>query len=86
MRPAPLGLYQFSNLRIAAVIRPEIVPARMLAARPSILLGCAVGFRLRRFLFAIAFTSFPWSYYTTDISNAQLVISPNVRMNCCANC
>lgn len=56
--PHPLGLYQSSNLRIAAVIRPEIVPARMLTAKLSILLGRAVGFRLRRFLFAIALTSF----------------------------
>ena len=56
--PHPLGLYQSSNLRIAAVIRPEIVPARMLATRLSIPLGRAVGFRLRRFLFAIALTSF----------------------------
>lgn len=58
MRPRTLGLYQSSNLRIAAVIRPDIVPARMSARKLSILLGCAVGFCLRRFFFAIVFTSF----------------------------
>lgn len=58
--PAPFGLYQFSNLRIAAVIRPEMIPARMSAGKPSILLGCAAGFGLRRFFFLfISFTSFP---------------------------
>lgn len=55
LRPRTPGLYQFSNLRIAAVIRPEIVPARMSAARLSILLG-AVGFRLRRFFLPILTT------------------------------
>ena len=58
MRPRTLGLYQSSNLRIAAVIRPDIVPARMSARKLSILLGCAAGFCLRRFFFAIVFTSF----------------------------
>lgn len=52
--PVPLGLYQPSNLRIAAVIRPEIVPARMSLAKVFIQSGCVAGFRLRRFLFAIA--------------------------------
>lgn len=45
----PSGCYQSSNFRIAAVIRPEIVPARMLSTRLTTLPGCAVGFRLRRF-------------------------------------
>ena len=58
LRPRTPGLYQSSNLRIAAVIRPEIVPARMSAARLSILLG-AVGFRLRRFFLLISTTPFP---------------------------
>ena len=58
VRPRTLGRYQFSNFRIAAVIRPEIVPARMSARRSSILLGCAVGCCLRRFFFATVSTSF----------------------------
>ena len=37
LTPAPLGPYQPVKLRIAAVIRPEIMPARMLSARLSIL-------------------------------------------------
>lgn len=49
VRPRTLWPYQSSNLRIAAVIRPEIVPARMSAAIASIRLGCAAVFRLRRF-------------------------------------
>ena len=35
--PRTLGLYQFSNLRIAAVVRPEIMPARRSARKLSIL-------------------------------------------------
>lgn len=31
--PRPSVCYQFSNLRIAAVIRPEIVPARIVSAK-----------------------------------------------------
>ncbi len=34
------------------------MPARMLSARLSILLGCAVGLRLRRFFFATFITPF----------------------------
>ena len=41
--PRPSVCYQFSNLRIAAVIRPEIVPARIVSAKTCNLLGCAVG-------------------------------------------
>ena len=51
--PRPSVCYQFSNLRIAAVIRPEIVPARMSARKSTFLEGCAVGFRLRRFFLPI---------------------------------
>ena len=54
--PRPSVCYQFSNLRIAAVIRPEIVPARMSAA--NCFLACAVGLRRRRFFFAISTTPF----------------------------
>ena len=75
VRPRTLWPYQSSNLRIAAVIRPEIVPARMLATRLSIPLGRAAGFRLRRFLFAIALTSFliPVYYGYTVFSRWNIV-------------
>ena len=53
------GLYQSSNLRIAAVIRPDTVPARMSAANCFILSGRAVGFRLRRFFLLILTTPHP---------------------------
>lgn len=56
--PRPSVCYQFSNLRIAAVIRPEIVPARIVSAKTCNLLGCAVGLRRRRFFFAISTTPF----------------------------
>lgn len=52
------GLYQFSNFRIAAVIRPETVPAKIVSAKTCNLLGCAVGLCLRRFFFAISTTPF----------------------------
>ena len=52
------GLYQSSNFRIAAVIRPEIVPARMSARKSTFLEGRAVGFRLRRFFLPISTTPF----------------------------
>ena len=60
LRPRTPGLYQPSNLRIAAVIRPEIVPARMSAVRLSILLGCVVGFFRRRFFFALPMLTTPF--------------------------
>lgn len=56
--PRPSVCYQFSNLRIAAVIRPEIVPARIVSAKTCNLLGCAVGLCRRRFFFAISTTPF----------------------------
>ena len=56
--PRPSVCYQFSNLRIAAVIRPEIVPARMSASKSTFLEGRAVGFRLRRFFLPISTTPF----------------------------
>ena len=46
--PRPSVCYQFSNLRIAAVIRPEIVPARIVSAKTCNLL-------LRRRLMPSAF-------------------------------
>ena len=52
------GLYQSSTLRIAAVIRPEIVPARMSAT--NCFLVCAVGFCLRRFFFRFAMFTTPF--------------------------
>ena len=55
----PPGHYQFGNLRIAAVIRPEIVPARMVSTKTCNLLGRAACLCLRRFLFAIGITPFP---------------------------
>lgn len=54
------GLYQPSNLRIAAVIRPETVPARMSAANCFTLSGCAVGFDLRRFFVPLAMFTTPF--------------------------
>lgn len=57
--PRTPGLYQSSNLRIAAVIRPDTVPARMSAANCFILSGRAVGFRLRRFFLLILTTPHP---------------------------
>ena len=36
--PRPSVCYQFSNLRIAAVIRPEIAPARIVSAKTCNLL------------------------------------------------
>ena len=51
--PRPSVCYQFRNLRIAAVIRPEIV-----SAKTCNLLGCAVGLCRRRFFFAISTTPF----------------------------
>ena len=54
--PRPSVCYQFSNLRIAAVIRPETTPARMSASKSDFLAGCAV--LLRRFFFAISTTPF----------------------------
>ena len=60
LRPRTPGPYQSSNLRIAAVIRPEIVPARMSAARLSILLGGVVGFFRRRFFFCFATLTTPF--------------------------
>ena len=56
--PRPSVCYQFSNLRIAAVIRPEIVAARMSAANCSILLARAVGLCRRRFFLLILTTPF----------------------------
>lgn len=58
--PHPLAFYQPSHLMTAAVIRPEIVPARMSAARLVILLGCAVGFRRRRFFFSLPMFTTPF--------------------------
>ena len=57
--PRTPGLYQSSNLRIAAVIRPDTVPARVSAANCFILSGRAVGFRLRRFFLLILTTPNP---------------------------
>ena len=78
------GLYQFSNFWIAKTIRPETVPARMSAANCSILLACAVGFRLRRFFFfaAIGSTPFPlgWFYYTLLCVYSQSAIYTNLRV------
>ena len=74
MRPRTLWPYQFSNFRIAAVIRPEIVPARMFSARVRILSGRAVGFRFRRFLFAIFITSSLYLYYTLTCAIKQNTI------------
>ena len=54
----PSVCYQFSNLRIAAVIRPEIVPARIVSAKTCNLLGCAVGLCRRRFFLLILTTPF----------------------------
>ena len=56
--PRPSVCYQFSNLRIAAVIRPEIVPARIVSAKTCNLLGCAVGLCRRRFFLLILTTPF----------------------------
>ena len=56
--PRPSVCYQFSNLRIAAVIRPEIVPARIVSAKTCNLLGCAVGLCRRRFFLPISTTPF----------------------------
>ncbi len=50
--------YQPSSFRTAAVTRPDTTPARMSATNCFILLGRAVGFRLRRFFFAIGFPPF----------------------------
>lgn len=73
MRPRTPGRYQFSNLSIAAVIRPEIVPARMVSAKTCHLLGRAVGFRLRRFLLPIFITPFPLNclYYNSYAHELQ---------------
>lgn len=60
LRPRTPGPYQSSNLRIAAVIRPEIVPARMSAARLAIPLGRVVGFFRRRFFFCFAMFTTPF--------------------------
>ena len=56
--PRPSVCYQFSNLRIAAVIRPGIVPARIVSAKTCNLLGCAVGLCRRRFFLPISTTPF----------------------------
>lgn len=56
--PQPPGLYQPSHLIMAAVIRPEITPARMLSTRLSILLGAAAGFFRRRFFVPMLTTPF----------------------------
>ena len=58
--PRPSVCYQLSNLRIAAVIRPEIVPAKMVSAKTCHLLACAVGFSLRRFFFCFAMFTTPF--------------------------
>ena len=50
--PRPSVCYQPIHLRIAAVIRPEIVPARIVSAKTCNLLGCAVGLCRRRFFLA----------------------------------
>ena len=59
--PRPSVCYQFSNLRIAAVIRPEIVPARIVSAKTCNLLGCAVGLCRRRFFFFLSIGLSPFS-------------------------
>ena len=56
--PRTPACYQSSNLQIAAVIRPEIAPAKMLSATTCHLLGCAVGFCRRRFFLLIVTTPF----------------------------
>lgn len=64
LRPRTPGLYLSSNLRIAAVIRPETVPARMSARKSTFLEGRAVGFRLRRFFLLISTAPFPLELIT----------------------
>lgn len=56
--PRPSVCYQPIHLRIAAVIRPEIVPARIVSAKTCNLLGCAVGLCRRRFFLLILPTPF----------------------------
>lgn len=77
LRSRTPGLYQSSNLRIAAVIRPEIVPARMSASKSTFLEGRAVGFRLRRFFLPISTTPFLIIIiYSREYKN---------KMECCTN-
>ena len=77
MRSRTPGPYQSSNLRIAAVIRPEIVPARMSASKSTFLEGRAVGFRLRRFFFPISTTPIRIiNIYSREYQN---------KMECCTN-
>ena len=69
--PRPSVCYQFSNLRIAAVIRPEIVSAKTCS-----LLGCSVGLCRRRFFLPISTTPFLLNclYYSLFRVHNQVVI------------
>ena len=83
--PRPSVCYQFSNLRIAAVIRPEIVPARIVSAKTCNLLGCAVGLCRRRFFLLISTTPFLLNclYYSLFRVHNQVAICTKKRAVIC---
>lgn len=80
--PRPSVCYQFSNLRIAAVIRPEIVPARIVSAKTCNLLGCAVGLCRRRFFLLISTTPFLLKSTLQKMRDGKYVTTETIERLC----